>query len=96
MYSLYLLTDPTGAETAYIGKTRISSDWLGQHLNDISGNPNNRHCRWLKMLKVRGLKPIMTVLDIVLDADISQAERDAISMCQAIRGTHCVNDNRAS
>jgi hypothetical protein len=93
MFTLYLLTDPTGADTAYIGQTRYDPKVrLYQHLHDISGNTRNRKCQWIQTLKTRGLCPILTVLDTdIPDAEIKQAEMDAIAMCIAIRGTDCVN-----
>jgi hypothetical protein len=87
-----MLTDPTGAATAYIGLTsQPVAARVYQHLTDISGYPRNRKSKWLRMLLNRGLRPIVTVLDTVSEEDSADAETDAIAMCRAIRGFDCVN-----
>jgi len=47
---------------------------------------------WLKGLLEQGLKVELNILDCdIPDEECSWAERDAIAMCRAIRGSACLN-----
>ena len=88
MVYLYMLTDPTGAETAYIGASTSPKKRLAEHRH---GSSSRRMRPWLAMLRHRGLRPTLTVLDTLFAWEAKQAEMDAIAMCKAIRGVHCLN-----
>ena len=90
MISIYMLTDPTGADTCYVGSTRNPKLRLIGHCADM-GTFGTAKSRWLKMLAQRGLKPILTVLDTVPENERAEVEGDAIAMVRAVRGEHCVN-----
>jgi hypothetical protein len=46
---------------------------------------------WVKALSVRGLRPILNVLDTLSKEEARDAEQDAIAMVRATRGDHCLN-----
>ena len=83
-----MLTDPTGARTCYIGMSIDPVKRLAQHIND----PTNRDMRlWIQCLRVRGLSPVLTILDRCNQSEAKIAEEDAIAIVRAVRGVDCLN-----
>lgn len=89
MISIYMLTDPTGADTCYVGMTSQPVEArFKQHLIEKVCPPKRR---WIQQLAAQRMQPVLTVLDVVPESDWRDAERDAIAMVRAVRGAHCLN-----
>lgn len=92
MVSIYMLTDPTGADSCYVGATaQPIAARVKQHMTDLAGNSRQRKAIWLRMLKAKHLMPVVTVLDTVDVFHREEAEQDAIAMVAAVRGANCLN-----
>ena len=89
--SLYMLTDPCGRPTCYVGITRDPKNRYKSHCNRTSIDPADMLADWISGLRMAGLKPVMTILDIVDRRYATQAEGDAIAMVTAVRGKACLN-----
>src|ERR1700677_1846485 len=87
MTSIYILTDPLGFDTAYVGRSTKPASRLRDHMN-LWTRHRAMH-QWLSALKARNLVPCMTVLDECADWEAATAERDAIAMVKAVRGADC-------
>ncbi len=90
MVWIYLLSDPTGAPTCYLGMACDPRAWMKEHMSE-SGAPNSRKVQWLRMLKARGLRPRLRYIEKVKRAEARQIEADLIGIIKAIRGDDCVN-----
>jgi len=86
---IYMLTDPTGANTCYLGRSHDPRARLKEHMNDLWDQ--SAKCGWLRMLKHRGLLPKLTYIEKVKREESKQAEADLIGILKAIRGPDCVN-----
>lgn len=58
---IYTLTDPTTNLIRYVGKTKSIKRRYAQHLSE---NSKTHKCNWIKSLKVKGIKPIIQIIDI--------------------------------
>ena len=97
-YTIYLyeLTDPLNRNYAYIGLSVDPKVRLNQHMTDLlvrTGRSGIRKNKWIMSLRRKNLKPILTILSKVTFKESSDAERDAIRMCKAIRGAGCLNSD---
>lgn len=72
----------------YVGSSRNPRRRVWEHMHDYGFS---RRCAWMTDLKNEGLSPVLTILCEVHEAEAAQAETDAITMCKAIRGEHCLN-----
>lgn len=61
---IYALLDPETNEIRYIGKTDNPSERLKNHLNEQG---KWHRINWIKSLKKRGLKPIMQIIEEVVE-----------------------------
>ncbi len=84
MVSIYMLTDPTGADTCYVGRSVHPTVRYKAHLSESGAG---KKVAWIRMLKSRGLKPALVVLDAVASTESEQAEADAIAMESDTRRT---------
>jgi hypothetical protein len=75
MISIYILTDPTGAATAYVGATKHPMIRLAEHIEGRDKSPRNQCGQWIAGLRHQGLEPVLTVLDVVPPAEVRQAAR---------------------
>ena len=89
MISIYMLTDPLGFDTAYVGRSTMPKRRMQVHLTIRTDNRAMRS--WLLALKARGRCPLMTIVAECDDSDALIAERDAIAMVRAVRGADCLN-----
>lgn len=83
-----MLTDPTGADTCYVGASYNPSRRLYEHIKD--GTSKGMRA-WVKILSARGLQPMLNILDTCLPEHAVEAEIDAIQTIKAMRGPHCLN-----
>src|SRR3990167_10832280 len=68
---IYALCDPRDDAIRYVGRTVNLKDRYRNHLKAKWGT---HRCCWIKGLKAIGLKPKMTVLEIVREAECRKAE----------------------
>jgi hypothetical protein len=65
MIYIYTLKDPLSDDVKYCGKTNNIKVRLSGHLKDK--RYNKEKCQWITYFKLKGLKPILEVIDIVDD-----------------------------
>lgn len=68
---IYALKDPVRASTIYIGKSNNPPNRFLKHLRDRS---QNHRCDWIRSLLNKGLKPILEIVDEVLESEWQAAE----------------------
>jgi hypothetical protein len=88
---IYMLTDPTGAATCYVGASVNPAKRLVSHLSD---RMPGRKSRWLQGLLDQGLLPHIVMLASVTEREAPHAEQDIIAMMRCLRGESCLNVSR--
>ncbi len=61
---IYTLSDPESGQIRYVGKALDLHRRLKKHINEPD---NTRKSKWIQSLKARGLKPIMEVLEEIIE-----------------------------
>ena len=93
-YSVYILTDPTGASTCYVGCSMHPARRFIEH-NARGGN--RRVYYWFRALRLRGMTPKLTILETCDSAsEAREAEDDIIKWFQFSRGIDCLNRMKTS
>lgn len=75
---IYALIDPRGGEIKYIGKTNNLSLRYNLHMSHLS--KKSKKVNWIKSLSSKGLKPIIEVIDEVLETEWAFWEMHYISL----------------
>ncbi len=71
---IYMLIDPRNNRVRYIGKSNDPNKRYQMHLWDIN-NSNPRKRNWIKTLRQKGMKPILSVIEICSDDEWQKRER---------------------
>ena len=89
--SLYTLSDPRTGEVRYVGWTvRKPSIRLSAHMSDARRGIPDYRCRWIRVLLAGGVRPTLSVLALVEEADGAMIEKRAIAAFRA-RAARLVN-----
>jgi len=64
---IYTLSCPTTGQIKYVGKTINLKQRFRDHMKDYRNMNKNKS--WIKSLKIRGLSPVMQVIDVCLGED---------------------------
>lgn len=65
---IYTLEHPITKEVRYVGKTKNPKERFHNHCNRLH-NEHSHKRNWINSLKKEGLRPVMKILDEVLDSD---------------------------
>lgn len=77
--SIYALLDPRDNAVRYVGKTKMALEYrLASHISSCQ-RANNHRTNWLRKLLRLGLRPIIQLLEVVLEEEWQDAERRWIS-----------------
>lgn len=88
---IYSLTD-SETHQFYVGSSYRPSKRYGQLL---TWPPNVKMAKWIALLKVKGQRPVLTILDTCYEFEAPQSEEDALAMLLAVRGEEaCMNRHR--
>jgi hypothetical protein len=91
MVYLYTLTDPRpGRDEIYVGGSRHPKQRFRVHIL-CHDDWQSRKTKWIEALKREGVRPILTILEGVEDADAPAAESKLIDYWRNLRGARCVN-----
>ena len=88
---IYALLDPITKEVRYVGKADKPSKRFRRHLRENSTEATHK-ARWIKVLLDNGLRPLLEVIDEVLQSEWKAAEAAYISFykeegCNLVNGS---------
>lgn len=79
-YKVYSLSDPRDGRVRYIGATKNLDNRLNGHIGSSSTPDRYSPGRWILDLKQSGLRPILTVLQVIAEGESwEDAERNHIA-----------------